>query len=79
MRGVAGDKLGGIKRKSAGLTEVQLKQPRKGPSPYLMPPGSGGGAAFAVHLAEGATVSFPAGFDADEVFALLVVVREALR
>lgn len=68
-----------MKRKSAGLTEVQLKQPRTGSSPHLMPPGSGGGGAFAVHLPEGATVSVPAGFDADEVFALLVVVREALR
>ena len=34
---------------------------------------------FAVHLPEGATVAVPAGFDAEEVFALLTVVREALR
>jgi hypothetical protein len=37
------------------------------------------GAAFAVHLPEGATVAVPVGFDADEVFSLLIVVREALR
>ena len=68
-----------MKRRSSGLTEVQLKHPLRGPSPFLIPPGSGGGAAFAVHLPEGATVAVPAGFDADEVFALLTVVREALR
>ena len=68
-----------MKHKSSGLTEVQLKHPCNGPSPFLIPPGSGGGAAFAVHLPEGATVAVPAGFDADEVFALLTVVREALR
>ncbi len=68
-----------MKRKSAGLTEVQLKPPRKGASPHLVPPGSGGGAAFAVYLPDGAPVSVSAGFEADEVFALLVVVRAALR
>ena len=34
---------------------------------------------FVVDLPEGARVSVPAGFDADEVFNLLLVVREALR
>lgn len=68
-----------MKHRSSGLTEVQLQHPLHVPSPFLIPPGSGGGAAFAVHLPEGATVAVPAGFDADEVFALLTVVREALR
>lgn len=68
-----------MKRKSSGLTEVQLKHPRNCSSPFLIPAGAGDGAAFAVHLPEGATVAVPAGFDADEVFSLLIVVREALR
>jgi hypothetical protein len=34
---------------------------------------------FTVRLPEGATVIMPAGFDADEVFMLLTVVREAMR
>ena len=68
-----------MKRKSSGLTEVQLKQPRNGPSPCLIPPGSRASAAFAVHLPEGATVTIPAGFEADELFTLLLTVREALR
>lgn len=68
-----------MKRRSYGLAEVQLKPPRNRPAPFLIAPGSGVSAAFAVHLPEGATVAVPAGFDADEVFALLTVVREALR
>ena len=68
-----------MKRKFSGLTEVQLKQARNGPSPSLIAPGGGVGAAFAIHLPEGAAVVVSPGFDADEVFALLVVVREALR
>jgi hypothetical protein len=71
--------MAGMKRKSCGLTEVQLKHPRNSLPPLLIAPGSGDGAAFAVHLPEGATVAVPAGFDADEVFSLLIVVREALR
>ncbi len=47
------------------------------PSPSL--PVSGSGAVFVVQLPQGASVSVPAGFDADEVFNLLLVVREALR
>ena len=68
-----------MKRKSCGLSEVQLKHPRNSLPPLLIAPGSGGGPTFAVHLPEGATVAVPAGFDAEEVFALLTVVREALR
>ena len=41
-----------------------------------MPSPSG---AFTVQMPEGATVAVPAGFDPDEVFILLTVVREALR
>jgi hypothetical protein len=32
-----------------------------------------------VQLPEGATVAVPVGFEANEVFVLLTVVREALR
>lgn len=39
----------------------------------------GSGSVFVVDLPEGARVSVPARFDADEVFNLLLVVREALR
>ena len=35
------------------------------------------GAAFAVQLPGGATVTVPPGFDSDERFILLTVVREA--
>jgi hypothetical protein len=35
------------------------------------------GAAFTVQLPTGITVAVPAGFDADELFSLLTVVREA--
>ena len=68
-----------MKRNCSGLAEVQIKHPRNGPLPFCIPPGSGGSAAFAVHLPEGATVAIPAGFDAEEVLVLLTVVREALR
>lgn len=68
-----------MKRKSCRLTEVQLKHPRKKPTPPWISRGEGVGAAFTVHLPEGAMVAVPAGFDADEVFALLIVVREALQ
>lgn len=65
-----------MKRNCSGLAEVQLKHPRNGPLPFCIPLGSGGSAAY---LPEGATVTVPIGFDAEEVFVLLTVVREALR
>jgi hypothetical protein len=68
-------KLGWMKRKISRLAEVQLDHPHH----PLWPSGPAPGAAFAVQLPEGATVAVPAGFDADEVFLLLTVVREALR
>lgn len=72
-------RLAGMKRKSCGLTEVQLQPSRNGSSPSLSSPGGGVGAAFAIHLPEGAAVVVSSGFDADEVFALLTVVRESMR
>ncbi len=67
-----------MKRKKPCLTEVQVAGvPVLVPSPTW--PASGAGAGFLVHLAEGATVAVPAGFDADEVFLLLLAVREVLR
>jgi hypothetical protein len=68
-----------MKRKCSGLAEVHLQHPGNGPSSCLLLPGSGASAAFAVHLPEGATVTIPAGFDADELFTLLFTVREVLR
>jgi len=63
-----------MKRKSPRLTEVQLERPLPGSAPGLRVPG----AAFTVQLPAGITVAVPAGFDADELFTLLTVVREAL-
>jgi hypothetical protein len=62
-----------MKRKYSRLAEVQLDRPLPGASPGLMVPG----AAFTVQLPTGATIAVPAGFDADELFTLLTVVREA--
>lgn len=62
-----------MKRKHARLAEVQLDRPHPGSSPGLIAPG----AAFTVQLPTGMTVAVPAGFDADELFILLTVVREA--
>jgi hypothetical protein len=62
-----------MKRKYTRLAEVQLDRPFPGSSPGLIVPG----AAFTVQLPTGATIGVPAGFDADELFTLLTVVREA--
>ena len=67
-----------MKRKCSRLAEVQLDDSLKVPSPSLIAPGSPG-AVFMLHLPEGAKVAVPAGFDADELFTLLIVAREALR
>ena len=64
-----------MKRKHVGLAEVQLSDSIRSLSPVRF----AAGAAFAVQLPEGATIAVPAGFDADEVFRLLTVDREALR
>ena len=64
-----------MKRKCSRLAEVQLAHAQHPSAPARPSPGDG----FAVQLPEGATVTVPAGFEADEVFALLTVVREALR
>ena len=64
-----------MKRKCSHRTEVQLDDSLNNSCPSLMTPG----AAFTLRLAEGATVAVPAGFDADELFTLLLTVREALR
>ena len=39
-------------------------------------PATGPGAGFLVHLAEGATVAVPPGFEAQEALVLLTLVRE---
>ena len=64
-----------MKRKYCELAEVQVEVPRH----HLTPDGIGADKLFTVRLPEGATVAVPAGFDADEVFRLLTVVREAMR
>ena len=67
-----------MKRTSPRLAEVQVAGPHSlTPPPF--PSASGPGAGFLVHLPQGASVAVPAGFDADEVFLLLTVVREALQ
>ena len=35
--------------------------------------------SYSVHLPDGASVTLPADFDADQLFILLTVVREALQ
>ena len=67
-----------MKQKSSGLAEVQVDAAT---SRALVPRGFGAhlSAVFVVDLPEGARVSVPAGFDAEEVLLLLTVVREALR
>jgi hypothetical protein len=64
-----------MKRKYTRLAEVQLDTPCHAASPGLI--ASGG--TYAVQLPEGTTIAVPSGFDPDEVFILLTVVREALR
>ena len=64
-----------MKRKYCELAEVQVEVPRH----HLTPDGIGADKLFTVRLPEGATVAVSAGLDADEVFLLLTVVREALR
>lgn len=67
-----------MKRKTSRLAEVQVAGSLSLlPSPSLPLPGPG--AVFVVQLPQGATVTVPAGFDAEEVLLLLTVVREALR
>lgn len=67
-----------MKRKCSRLAEVQLDHALNNACPSSMALGAPG-AAFTLHLPEDATVAVPAGFDADELFTLLIVVREALR
>lgn len=62
-----------MKRKYTRLAEVQLDRPLPGSSPALLR----SWAAFTVQLPTGASIAVPAGFDADELFILLTVVREA--
>jgi hypothetical protein len=62
-----------MKRKYSRLAEVQLDRPLPGSTPALLGPGP----AFTVQLPAGASIAVPAGFDPDELFSLLTVVREA--
>jgi len=62
-----------MKRKYTRLTEVQLDRPILGLSPALLE----SGAAFTVQLPTGASIAVSAGFDPDELFILLTVLREA--
>ena len=66
-------KLGGMKRKTFRLAEVQLDCPLTDSSPAW--PGSGG--AFTIRLPAGMVIAVPGGFDPDELFILLTVVLEA--
>jgi hypothetical protein len=62
-----------MKRKTFRLAEVQLDGPLPDSSPAL--PGVGG--AFTIRLPTGTVIAVPGGFDPDELFILLTVVREA--
>jgi hypothetical protein len=64
-----------MKQKECELAEVQVDVPRH----QLTPDWVGANKMFTVRLPEGTTVAVPVGFDADEVFLLLTVVREAMR
>lgn len=65
-----------MKRKHRSLSEVQV-------DPFACPRlplfnGGGEGKVFTVRLPQGVTIHVPGGFDADELFSLLVVIEEAL-
>jgi hypothetical protein len=62
-----------MKRQYARLSEVQVERLRPGSSSTMLGPS----AAFTVQLPTGASIAVPAGFDPDELFILLTVVREA--
>jgi hypothetical protein len=63
-----------VKRKCRRLSEVQINSHCPLPSVDE----GGDGKVFTVRLPQGAAVRVPSGFDADELFTLLVVVQEAL-
>ena len=65
-----------MKRKHRRLSEVQIESSASSLSPLADE--AGGGKVFTVRLPQGATIRVPVGFDADELFTLLVVVQEAL-
>ena len=62
-----------MKRKTFRLAEVQLDRSLPDSSPAL----PGIGAAFTIRLPAGMVIAVPGGFDPDELFILLTVVREA--
>lgn len=64
-----------MKRKCSRLTEVQLDAAA---ADSISLTGSPGAAVFTVRLPNGAGIIVPAGFDADELLTLLVVIQEAL-
>ena len=64
-----------MKRKCSRLAEVQIQSASESISPLLACNGSQ--KTFLVRLPQGASVVAPAGFDPDELFALLVVLQEA--
>jgi hypothetical protein len=58
------------------LSEVQIDSSSHCRSPSVDEGGAGKG--FTVRLPQGTAIRVPSGFDADELFTLLVVVQEAL-
>jgi hypothetical protein len=64
-----------VKGKRPRLAEVQIQSPSDSVAPLA---GAGIQKAFTIHLPQGASVLVPAGFDPDELMALLVVLQEAL-
>jgi len=65
-----------MKRKCSHLAEVQLDAAA---ADSLSLTNSHATAVFTVRQPSGAYVSVPAGFDADELMTLLVVVQESLK
>jgi len=68
--------MGGVKRKRSRLAEIEIK-----PSADSLPPilaSEGSKKPFTVRLPDGTSVAVPSGFDPEELFTLLLVVREAL-
>ena len=62
-----------MKRKYTRLAEVQRDRPLSGSSATML----GSDATFTIQLPAGTSIAVPAGFDPDELFILLTVVREA--
>ncbi len=69
------DRPGGMKSKSFPLAGVQLVRTSHTTASARPSPDR----SYSVHPPDGASVTLPANFDADTLFTLLTVLRDALR